>query len=67
MLAEKILSARQEGRVQAERLVRELQEKLGRATAKNATMAEGMVSAKWFVVTAVHSATVSRLTWLLPV
>ena len=29
-----------EGRVRAERVVRELQEKLGRATAKNATMAE---------------------------
>ena len=57
----------QEGRVQAERVVRELQEKLGRATAKNATMAEGMVSAKWVVVAAIHSATVSRLTWLLPV
>jgi hypothetical protein len=33
----------EEARAHAERLVRELQEKFGRATAKNATMAEGMV------------------------
>eukprot|EP01043_Picozoa_sp_COSAG02_P033591 COSAG02_NODE_2299_length_9190_cov_122.517655_14_plen_64_part_00 len=37
----------QEGRVRAERLVRELQDKLGRATAKNATLAEGMVSSAY--------------------
>ena len=35
--------AAEEARAHAERLVRELQEKFGRATAKNATMAEGMV------------------------